>query len=163
MDNVIKWKVEDWCDHTAYEAMIEAVGQKEMAPFLDARKKARIALEASLSPEQRDLYTTFSDAWADASAAREAVAVRVALTAGVSIGGALMCFPEEAAERVIDLAVGGVVSLLCADLPPDVAQDVARMALRVLERASEAPVGHVGGHRRIRRSGFRVAGHVAKA
>lgn len=163
MENVIKWKVEDWCDHASYEAMIQAVGAKEIEPYVEARKRARIALEASLTPEQRDLHATFSDAWADATAAREAVAVRIGLTAGVAIGGALMCFPEEPAEKVIDLAVGGVVSLLTADLPPDVAHDVAIMAVRTLSRAAEAPVGNVGGHRRIRRSGFKITGKVGSA
>lgn len=109
-----------------------------------------------LSADQRDLYATFADAWADACSAREDVVVRVVLTAGIAIGGALATFPEEPAAKVIDLAVSGVVSLLTADLPPDVAQDVARMALRVLARAEEAPVGDVGGHRRIARSGLRL-------
>ena len=39
MENVIKWKVEDWCDHASYEAMIQAVGAKEIDPYV--RKHAR--------------------------------------------------------------------------------------------------------------------------
>lgn len=39
MDNVVNWKLEDWCDHAAFEAMIEVVGSAQIGPYVEGRRR----------------------------------------------------------------------------------------------------------------------------
>ncbi len=158
MKTLIKWRIDDWTDHTAYEAMIEMVGGEEMAPFQRAQQRARIALENTLTSEQRRIYADYSDSVSDAWAAREAVATRVALLCGIAIGGALRSHPDQPAEDVIDLVVASVASVLSSALPVEAGGDAARVALETLALAERAPVGEAGGYRAARRPTFRVVG-----
>lgn len=131
------WTLYALTPRDTFEAMIRALGGPALAEQQDLQRAAREVLEGALTADQRALYLSHADARADADAAREDAATRVALTVGVAVGAALVRFPAAPADALARAATGVVRALLGAGLHPDQAAELTQTVLNTLARASE--------------------------
>lgn len=157
------WTLEDITSRDAYEAILARVGGDELAARLAEQSAARRALEATLSPAQRDLFLSHSDAVSDAASLREAASARVVLCYGAGIGAALASFPEADPPALLETATGVVGAVLGSELSPSDAHGVAAAVLSTLARArvEPAPHGAPAGHRAAPAPRARPAGQEA--
>jgi len=157
------WTLEDVTSRDAYEAILARVGGDELTSQLAAQREAGRALEATLSPAQRELYLTHSDAASDAASLREAASARVVLCFGAGIGAAFARFPDADPSALLETATSVVGAVLGSELSPAEAHDVAAAVLSTLARASVelSPRGVPGGHRAVRTRRTRPTGQEA--
>ncbi len=132
------WKLDDLTGREAYEALLARLAGAGLTHQLGVTREARLAVQATLSGDQRDLFITYADACADASAVREEAAGRAGLCYGVAIGAALARFPALDAEAVADTAAEAASAVLGAALPVALAREVARAAIEALALADAA-------------------------
>ncbi len=130
--HVLNWRLTEVIDREDYEALLDRLGGAGLAQPLSARREARLALQATLSGDQRDLFITYADAATDASAAREEVVSRAGLCFGVAVGTALARFPTLDPGAVVEAASSAVGAVLGTDLSPELARQVAQVALEAL-------------------------------
>lgn len=130
--HVLNWRLDAVMDREAYEALLERLGGAGLARQLAAQREARLALQATLSGDQRAGFITYADAATDAAAVREEAASRAGLCCDVAIGTALARFPELDPDAVVDAASGAVGAVLGADLPPELARQVASVTIAAL-------------------------------
>lgn len=146
-------QLDDLADRASIEAMISWAGGSNLERHRDAARIARVAHEADLTEEQREIYVVFSDAQTDAVAVRELAVASVALAHGIAVGAALGSFPEDDSEALTRLGSRVASSLLDSGLPLEVAHEVTRTTLAALTRAervaallSAGQVRTPGGH-----------------
>lgn len=157
------WTLEDITSRDTYEAILARVGGDELAVHLAAQREAGRALEATLTPTQRDLYLSHSDAVSDAASLREAASARVVLCFGAGIGAALASFPDADPPALLETATGVVGAVLGSELSHADAHGVAAAVLSTLARAGVEPMPHaaLGGHRSVRPQRARPSGQEA--
>ena len=132
--NIQTWRIDDVLGRDAYDALLDRLGGDALAAQLDLQRSTCQRLQARLTAEHQPLFLDYADAAADHVALREEAVVRAALCLGVGIGAALARFPDQAPDALAQTAAAAVGGVLAADLPPSVADEVARAALGALAR-----------------------------
>lgn len=128
-------------DRATYEALVANMAGPELERTDHARTEARRALEAMLPADARDAWVNWSDTAVDSATMREEAAARVGVALGVGVGAALAAHPDEDPAELAAVASDVVTSVLAGPLPTPLAQDVARLVIQTLERASAATSG----------------------
>lgn len=126
--------IDDLTDRPTLETMIEWAGGRSLEAHREAARVARVALEAELTSEQREVWAVYSDAATDAATVREEAVASVALATGIAVGAALT-FEDEDPEALTRLGSRVASSLLASGMPMEVVHDVARTTLAALTRA----------------------------
>ena len=132
--NIQTWRIDDVLGRDAYDALLDRLGGDALAEQLDLQRHTCLRLQARLTTEHQPLFLDYTDAAADHAARREEVVVRATLCLGVGIGAALARFPDQPPDALAQTAAAAVGGMLAADLPPSVADEVARAALGALAR-----------------------------
>ena len=119
------------------EAVVVAVGGKELEAAESAARDMRRAFEATLTDEQRALYLNASDARSDAALLRSEAEGCVYQLQGVAVGAALAACPEGDPGALVRVAGQvGLGALLLSELPAEQALGVGKAVLDVLGRVT---------------------------